>query len=81
MKSYLKCSENRLTAWVCGGGEQAITSCLRGALPEAKRKGGEVMGEIGAYIWAYFANKCYGFTDVVRHVPQIADNYTFGTKT
>ena len=40
MKSYLKCSGNRLTAWVCGGRTQAITPRLCGALPEAKRKGG-----------------------------------------
>ena len=39
MKYSLKCSENRLIAWVCGGVEQAITSCLRGALPEAKGSG------------------------------------------
>jgi len=39
MKSYLKCSENRLIAWVFGGVTQTIASYLRGALPEAKGKG------------------------------------------
>ena len=40
MKSYLKCSENRVIARVCGGGTLENMPCLRGALPEAKGKGG-----------------------------------------
>ena len=48
MKSYLKCSDIRLIAWVCGGGTQAITPRLRGALPEAKREG-SVMGKMLKY--------------------------------
>ena len=44
MKSYLKCSENRVIARVCGGGTLAKMPRLRGALPKAKGKGGGVQG-------------------------------------